>query len=832
MSFTKDPLLDREFLKQLDEYRLHEVFAKIVALTWEEDPIAEVSGKIVSGSISVDGSSAVRRTCNLTLTTDMLSNSVDISNIDWCLKTKFYVYIGLKNYVNKEYDDIIWFPQGMFILTSLSQSVNTQGYTISLSGKDKMCLLNGDVSGGLFAAHDFGKMKLLHDNGIEEEVYTSIYDIIKNVVHEYAMEPYENIIINDTESCAVQLVSYTAKNENMFVYQLNSKNGAIQNITFQSGSRAGAFFQAIYDSDDYHDNYEFAADEEVNGERNPFNMSGTLIKACGYGDTAGYQLTELTYAGDLTASVGESITSVLDKIKNQLGEFEYFYNLEGKFVFQRKRIYFNSKWSNAVTNEDGTYYDSLANTSSITYQFNQGRLIESYSNKPELSKIRNDFSIWGAISTLSDTLPIHLRYAIDDKPEKYVSPRGITYLANHVEHKENGVLVDWRELIYQMAKDYSLSQSKIEEYSLAIDGFRTDDYEYGTPLIYFHEVAHDQVNAYDGRAYYIYKDMKMQPLAAIEIPKYINSTYDFFVQSNTMDEALVERLQQWRDLWNTGYDAYYTDMLEFWRTLYCADNYEQTGIFTPVENPVPNGSYYRLTTVGDRKMVYHTSEWREADKPYLYDYATDITEQQASYYYVAYVNPADFATWQSNHYWNPDLINCNKSTEQLSFLSPDRMLFWIDFLDADSGLAPYKVATIGRRTKAVNDTAVKAIFFRDVPGLLFVNPNIDDAVVDTGYVGYTRVNIPESIWNYLTISTQGKSAKEALDAIVYECTYYNDQITLSTVPIYYLEPNTRIQIHNKDINIDGEYLVKSFSIQLQHDGMMSITATKAEENIL
>jgi hypothetical protein len=37
----------------------------------------------------------------------------------------------------------------------------------------------------------------------------------------------------------------------------------------------------------------------------------------------------LTYAGDLIANIGESLTSVLDKIKNMLTEFEYFYNLEG-----------------------------------------------------------------------------------------------------------------------------------------------------------------------------------------------------------------------------------------------------------------------------------------------------------------------------------------------------------------------------------------------------------------------------------------------------------------------------------------------------------------------
>jgi hypothetical protein len=52
-----------------------------------------------------------------------------------------------------------------------------------------------------------------------------------------------------------------------------------------------------------------------------------------YGETAGYTEGALVYPSDLIANTGESITSVLDKIKNFLGEFEYFYNLEGQFVF-------------------------------------------------------------------------------------------------------------------------------------------------------------------------------------------------------------------------------------------------------------------------------------------------------------------------------------------------------------------------------------------------------------------------------------------------------------------------------------------------------------------
>jgi hypothetical protein len=48
----------------------------------------------------------------------------------------------------------------------------------------------------------------------------------------------------------------------------------------------------------------------------------------------GYSLTEFTYPGKLEASPGDTIISILDKIKNTLGNFEYFYDIYGNFVFQ------------------------------------------------------------------------------------------------------------------------------------------------------------------------------------------------------------------------------------------------------------------------------------------------------------------------------------------------------------------------------------------------------------------------------------------------------------------------------------------------------------------
>jgi hypothetical protein len=49
--------------------------------------------------------------------------------------------------------------------------------------------------------------------------------------------------------------------------------------------------------------------------------------------TCGYRITDLIYPKELTLNVGEGLTSMLDKLVSMLGNFEYFYNLDGQFVF-------------------------------------------------------------------------------------------------------------------------------------------------------------------------------------------------------------------------------------------------------------------------------------------------------------------------------------------------------------------------------------------------------------------------------------------------------------------------------------------------------------------
>lgn len=465
---TSNALLDKNFLLELDRYRHKTVYVRIVSLNFDEDPVAEITGNVTGGSISVDGSSSVRRTCNLTLVT----NATRISEVDWALRTKFQVMIGIENHIDDRYDKIIWFPQGTYVISSFSSQLNGQGYQISISGKDKMCLLNGDVGGQMFAAHEFSTIYTTHNDGTITKDKIPIKTIIRDAVHTYAQEPYSNIIINDLEDCGVELIDYTCDDSKMYIFEQrkNDTDPWVSQICFE-----GSFMADLFEHH-YIQNNEKGWDFYVDDNNVHYHLLKRIDPKTDIDTTAGYRATDLTYPEDLVVSIGGNITQMLDNIVKMLGEFEYFYDVQGRFIFQRKKIYFNSSWSSAITNDGETYYDLVANSSAVAYNFMSGYLIESFQNKPNLNAIRNDYSVWGKRkSGTGIELPIHLRYAIDARPTTYWSLlEKRLYMSNAYRYElitgydtdETGAIkydadgnptytksiitgkYDWRELIY------------------------------------------------------------------------------------------------------------------------------------------------------------------------------------------------------------------------------------------------------------------------------------------------------------------------------------------------------------------------------------------------
>ena len=461
-------LFDADFLKKLDYHREREIYTRITALSIEDFPREEIVGRVTGGSINVDGASAVRRSCSLTLLA--LDQDTLVTDTYWCYDNKFKVEIGLKNMVDPAYPDIIWFNMGIYIITSFSKSKNTNNLTISLSGKDKMCRLNGEVSGNIMMSTNFGVIEdVVQIEEIDSKTGEStttyhttvtklpIYTIILNALKEYAQERQENIIINDLDQYGYELWEYRGDQPMYFFIEpgYSGSNAAVVNMTFNGDTVVDVVNDGFYapDSGVSSDKIKKICLKDLGTEEYPFKFfsmntldvdyntkpeaskiywggypsssaEAAVSKKCyvakiNYGETAGYHQIPLVYNSDLILKTGETVVSLLDKLKAMLGDFEYFYDLNGRFVFQKKNTYTQELFSPV----DGEIVMPTTLTSKYMYKFEDESLFTAMSHSPNINNLKNDFSIWGSCkSATGQDLPIHARYSIHKKPVSYKLP--------------------------------------------------------------------------------------------------------------------------------------------------------------------------------------------------------------------------------------------------------------------------------------------------------------------------------------------------------------------------------------------------------------------------
>ena len=182
-------------------------------------------------------------------------------------------------------------------------------------------------------------------------------------------------------------------------------------------------------------------------------------------------------------------------------------------------------------------------------------------------------------------------------------------------------------------------------------------------------------------------------------------------------------------------------------------------------------------------------------------------------------NPDDVAKYNPVTYWNNDVKD-----------DPASLIFWFDFLDTDTTLGQYSVKAVGDRPKSINDNKVTAIYYQETPTVIFTT----EAEYNAGDIktGYTYIWLQPYMKNLFTITSKGKSAKEQIDSMLYDYSYCIESTTIVTVPIYRLEPNTRIVVRDDESGINGQYVIDKITIPLAYNGTMNITATKAVESII
>ena len=145
----------------------------------------------------------------------------------------------------------------------------------------------------------------------------------------------------------------------------------------------------------------------------------------------------------------------------------------------------------------------------------------------------------------------------------------------------------------------------------------------------------------------------------------------------------------------------------------------------------------------------------------------------------------------------------------------------------DGQLSEYSCKAIGPRPKAVNDNNVKSIYFRETPMIVFAK----DVNAIERKSGYRYFQTPD-VETMFSISTQGKSAKDAIDELLYKHSYAIESANITSIPIYYLQLNTRVNIFDDRTGVNGNYIISKASIPLTYNGTMNITATRVADDII
>ena len=643
----------------------------------------------------------MRRTASLSIFAEEKDNN--LANIDhlFSVNKKCKLELGIKNTVAKEviqtrdeqdnpiiynidyqerYGEIIWYPLGIYIMFNPSLAHSMTGVNISMNLKDKMCLLNGDLGGEIHSAVDFAYQDELvdADSVSLEKNPVLIYNIIKELVNHWGNQALSRIIISEVPLQIKQVVKWTGS-EN--VYLVKSINQPMLCTTLNQA-------------------------REWQAEHAP----QAVIEQYEPGYDVGFKFTDFTYPGQLVCNAGETVTSVLDKIIGIIGNYEYFYDVEGNFRFQQKQNYLNmtntTYWSKEqdkkVQNLPSEVYEAdFYKLSKPVYNFVHNKYTTAYNNTLNYNNLKNDFVVWGSRPTVSgsnERIGCRFHLAIDKKPQ-------------------------------------------LNKHSIALykDSFETV------------------------RAVYYSTELKKPSIGTELFPEALNSN-----EKGKIISIIENRLSvDWRE------EIYY-QMLE--------DEFIGTG--TDTER---NNSYFQ--------------------------YYAELKEEF------------------------PKIFNLeNQQFIDEMFEHPDQINYFLDFIDEDSELGQYSVNNIGRRAKIIadNNEGVNCVFQPIIPDIAFLQTG-DKDLIETRKklinIGQYWTQIPSQLSSLLVTGGSLNSCFEKIKDLLYQYTHLNNTISITSLPLYYLEPNTRITVEDDPAGIYGDYIIQSISLPLDISSTMTINAYKALQKI-
>ena len=130
---------------QLIQMRTRNSKIKVELLNFNFQTINYLEGNAISGSITVDANSDIRRSCSIDLVVNRQSLSVAEDSEIW-LERYVKIYQGIDNPRTKQ---TVWWNMGIFLINNPNRTYNISTNTLSFEGLDLMSKLTGARNGQL-----------------------------------------------------------------------------------------------------------------------------------------------------------------------------------------------------------------------------------------------------------------------------------------------------------------------------------------------------------------------------------------------------------------------------------------------------------------------------------------------------------------------------------------------------------------------------------------------------------------------------------------------------------------------------------------------------------
>lgn len=805
----------QSFLSKIDACLNQRQYVRMTLLDWEEHPLKEIQGVVTNGSLTKDGSSSVRRTMSLTVNLDGGEYDATSLDMDFSLNKKVFVELGVKNDTEEwEQYPVLWFPQGVFFINKASMSSSSSSsVTLSLTLKDKMSMLNGDVGGVISASTIFDSVDTQSTTGEYISQKVTVYEIIENVVNHFGGEDLANILIEDVDLKIRRVMKWTGEND-LYLYAVKSDDG-----TFS---------------------YYSPTVTEREGE--------TADRTISQNEDCGYIYDDFVYTSDLTLSAGSKVTDVLDKIVSYLGNYEYFYDEFGIFHFREIKNYVNT--THATTAIEDMTRNSYLMSSAVgksSYAFSDSTNIMSLSSSPSYDNIKNDYIVEGTRKSTSSDVSYSVRYhlAIDSKPEKtYWDGEEFTY-----EPRFGAVLYedpDTGQIKLCFPSVYNSSPTGGEE-AVPLPEIGTLDIIYYDKNFLYQKTG---VKEESDKGYYLGGENDVgKPLYLYKRLKETFEEGDFKLGS---------------ELGLSDYAEYYIPQDSAFQEVSVSGTEEMTsqsavtvnvGKVKPVNNSEikdPKTYEYKLEKATATKATcvrWNGTEYEVLDTVATFfddegytpqDWRTELYVQGE----LARANGTDkgyyfeelAAGWPQiydlkNQQFLTSINSQGVTTTSMSSLTDGNM--FLDFIDAGtSSLGAYAVSAIGRRTDVVTDSDVNCLFQPEIPDIVFVDSSSEDLDAQTKELearGEKYSQTPHEIYSALATGGYKNGAFDRIKYELYLHTGYQRTLSITAIPAFYLEPYTRVSVSDKTTNTYGDYLIKSITYTLGTGSSMTVNAAEVVE---